>query len=78
MRIRIPALRLIHQSLFMQSSIYEEKTAKDIGLKRHFFKKSIGDVGQQFILFREYQGKPKAESQFCGSRESGQRRLDDF
>ena len=44
------------------------------------FFRSVGNVTADTIqhYIKESQGKPKAESKVCRSRESGQRRLDDF
>jgi REP element-mobilizing transposase RayT len=44
------------------------------------FFRSVGNVTADTIkhYIKESQGKPKAEIQSCGSRGSGQRRLDDF
>ena len=44
------------------------------------FFRSVGNVTADTIqhYIKESQGKAKAESQFCRSKESGQRRLDDF
>ena len=44
------------------------------------FFRSVGNVTADTIqhYIKESQGKPEAESQVCRSRESGQRRLDDF
>jgi putative transposase len=44
------------------------------------FFRSVGNVTADTIkhYIKESQEKPKAESQFCRSKESGQRRLDDF
>ena len=44
------------------------------------FFRSVGNVTADTIkhYIKESQGKPKAEFQSCGSRGSGQRRLDDF
>ncbi|WP_348304781.1 IS200/IS605 family transposase [Methanothrix sp.] len=44
------------------------------------FFRSVGNVTADTIkhYIEESQGKPKAEIQSCGSRGSGQRRLDDF
>jgi putative transposase len=44
------------------------------------FFRSVGNVTADTIkhYIKESQGKTKSESQFCRSKESGQRRLDDF